>query len=108
MWMNDYDIADAYERFGADDERPNLAALARTLRYLETWTNQNSDGWSYWPKPSSAAKQCMKILDEQVRLRYRGFPENHADITPAEARAALRPIKAFRTRYGADFTIVSV
>ncbi len=92
LFMNRWDIEDAVRQH-ADD--PILGPASRTLHNLMEWTDNNSDGWPYWPKPCRAAKR----LQELFQLR-RVDP-----VTVEEYKAALRPIKAFRTRQGADFTI---
>jgi hypothetical protein len=68
-----------------------------------TWTNQNSDGWCYWPKPCRAAKNLQALLQSHARYQW-----DTSEVTAEEYRKALVPIKAFRTRQGADFPIVTV
>lgn len=94
LFMNHYEIEDAVGRY-ADD--PVLGPASITLANLMDWTNRNSDGWAYWPKPCRAAKALQAL-----------FPERWDDERPTieQYRAALRPVKAFRTRQGADFEIV--
>ncbi len=96
LFMNEYEIQDAYNRCGS---HPVLASATETLRNLMDWTNQNSDGWAYWPKPCRAAKNLQELIG-----RY----EKRQDVTVAEYRKALVPIKSFRTRQGASFEIVEV
>jgi hypothetical protein len=60
------------------------------LRY---WTNRNSDGWAYWPKPVRAAKNLMVLLESGDRW-------DPADVTEAELKKAIVPIKSFLTRHG--------
>ncbi len=104
LFMNWYEIADAVEQYGED---PILSPAVQTLHNLMRWTDSNSDGWAYWPKPARAARRLMELLQEETRLRRASGliapPEYHS---AAEVRAALRPIKSFRTRYGADFEVV--
>jgi len=70
------------------------------------WTNSHSDGWPYWPKPSRAAARLQELIQGDGSWFY---SEQLADtVTASEYRAALRPIKAFRTRHGADFDIVDI
>ena len=97
LYMNEYEIEDAVARY-ADD--PVLGPAARTLRNLMEWTNRNSDGWPYWAKPSRAAKGLQALLSSQRRYGW-----ETSQVTAAEYATALRPIKAFRTRQGADFVI---
>lgn len=93
MFMNHYEVEDAVRRY-ADD--PTLGPASRTLANLMHWTNRNSDGWAYWPKPTRAARSLVAL-----------FPRRWDDPTPSadEVNKAIRPIKAFRTRQGADFEI---
>jgi len=95
MWMNTWDIERCVAVY---DRHPILGPASKTLLNLERWTNANSDGWAYWRKPSNAAKKLMELLDRDYRY-------GEAEVTEAEYKAALRPIKAFRTRQGADFEI---
>ena len=90
-FMNRYEIAAALERNRGD---AILEPAARTLANLEEWADRNSDGWHIWPKPARAAARLMEIL------------EGAAPATAENYRAALRPIRAFRTRHSADFVIV--
>lgn len=96
LFMNHYEIEDAVGRY-ADD--PVLGPAARTLASLMDWTNRHSDGWAYWPKPCRAAAKLQAL-----------FPRRWDDESPTveQYKAALRPIKAFRTRQGADFNIEEV
>lgn len=96
MWMNEYDIKEAVRRFG--EETPNLQRGAQVLSNLMDWTNNNSDGWPYWQKPSRAAAKLMDRVQSAIGSR----PSTIADITTAELTAALSPIKAFLTREGVD------
>ncbi len=89
--MNEYDISEAQDRYHGD---PVLGPAVTTLTRLVDWTNANSDGWAYWPKPARAAARLMELI------------EGDGTVTADDVRKALRPIKAFRTRHGADFFIV--
>jgi hypothetical protein len=98
-FMNECEIDQAVIRLAAD---PVLGPASRTLSNLRDAANANSDGWCYWPKPCRAAKQLQQLVH-----RGMGFTRND-DVTPAEYRAALSPVKAFRTRSGIDFEIVEL
>lgn len=102
--MNEWDIDRAEARYAG---HPILEPAVRTLRSLVEWTNRNSDGWAYWPKPCRAAARLMEMIERDGTNRYFDDSER-GDVTVAEYRAALRPIKAFRTRQGADFEILEV
>jgi hypothetical protein len=95
--MNEWDVAEARERHAS---HPVLGPATRTLDNLRDWADQNSDGWAYWPKPARSAASLMELIE-----RASPFRRDRQDPTPAEYRKALGPIKAFRTRQGADFTI---
>lgn len=101
-YMNEWDIARAEDRYAG---HPILGPAVRTLRSLVEWTNSNSDGWAYWPKPCRAAARLMELIERDGTSRYK-FDDEREDVTVAEYRAALRPIKAFRTRQGANFEIL--
>lgn len=102
MWMNEYDIEDAVRQFRGD---PVLGAGAQTLANLVEWTNANSDGWPYWQKPARAADRLMSLIQDEQRA-LRGGPALDEVAVKALYKKALVPIKAFRTRQGADFAII--
>lgn len=100
MWMNEYEIDEALDRTVEDT---NLETAARILYRLKQWTNSHSDGWPYWKKPANAATKLMSLLqDERGRLR----DGSEDDITEAELKAALTPIKSFLTRHGVNHSEV--
>lgn len=103
-YMNDYDIDRAARQHGW---HPILGPAIQTLTNLKDWTNRNSDGWAYWPKPCRAAARLMELIERDGTARY-AYDDLREDVTVDEYRKALRPIKAFRTRQGADFEIVEV
>lgn len=95
--MNEYEIDDLVAMFGKDkQEIPNLLAAALALSRLRGWTNAHSDGWQYWSKPSTAATQLIAVIKEGER-QYRQTWE-WQDITEAQLKRALTPVKSFLTR----------
>jgi hypothetical protein len=100
-FMNEWDIERAESHWAY---HPILGPATQTLRNLANWTNRNSDGWAYWPKPGRAAAKLMELIERDGTSAYT-YGERE-DVTLAEYAAALRPIKSFRTRHGADFEIV--
>lgn len=99
--MNEHDIRDAVNWYYG---HPILGPATRTLRHLEVWTDANSDGWCYWPKPARAAARLMELIERDGTSKYR-FDKEREDVTAEEYAKALRPIKAFRTRQNATFEI---
>ena len=97
LYMNHYEIEEAADLHASD---PVLGPAARTLRNLMDWTNRNSDGWAYWPKPCRAAKALQALLQKHGR-----WSQEEEEATVEEYKLALRAIRAFRTRQGADFVI---
>lgn len=92
--MNSYDITEAIFRFGLC--APNRAHVARVVRNLAAWADENSDGWAYWPAPKRAAQLAM---DEIVsRTTMENVAQEQRDLTDAQVRRVLGPIKAFCTR----------
>lgn len=98
MWMNEYEIEDAL-RLTAHFELPIARRGAEILSRLKDWTNNNSDGWPYWQKPSRAADKLMTAIHSATQASYRG---DDKDMTEAQLKAALTPIKSFLTRQGVD------
>ncbi len=99
-WMNTYEIEERRTQYA---EHPILGPATATLVNLVVWTNRNSDGWHSWPKPGRAAEKLMDLIQGDRMSR---FDDEREDVTEAAYKAALRPIKAFRTRHTADFQIV--
>jgi hypothetical protein len=102
--MNRWDVEDALrhytERPFNNTVQPNAVTAAIALAGLMEWTDDNSDGWPYWTKPSNAAKRLQEYLSGW-RKRY--VDGDDADLSDAELTAMLRPVKAFLTRQGADW-----
>lgn len=103
MFMNEYEVNDALQRYAG---HPILGPATRTLEELVYWTNTHSDGWAYWPKPCRAAAKLQELLTGDGTWFYRD--QLAGSVNEAEYRKALKPIKAFRTRQGADFAIYDV
>lgn len=96
-FMNDYDIAQAVQRFDAS-ETMNRLRVARLIYRLSYWADANSDGWAFWPKPCRAAAKAIALVES--RTWAENERQEEVDATDAEVRAALSPIKAFLTRQG--------
>ena len=97
-YMAEYQIIEHANNIDAD-EFPNLARAAHTLRNLMRWTNSNSDGWAYWQKPGRAASKIVDALENYTAHRYNG---TEVDLSDADLRKALAPVKAFMTRYNRE------
>ena len=96
MFLNEYDI-DCAAAQAERDELPNLAHAVDILTRLVNWTNRNSDGWAYWPKPCRAAKSLQELIYNVDRF-------DPVDLTPEQVKKASSPIKAFLTRQGVQDT----
>lgn len=94
-YMNDYDL-DRAERVARLNNWPNRAALVGVVSNLRGWTNLNSDGWAYWPKPCRAAASAMT----EITGDGTNAADQRPDCTQAQARKVCRPIRAFLTRHG--------
>jgi hypothetical protein len=101
MWMNEYDVQDAVQRWRG---HPVLGPATETLKGLVDWTNSHSDGWAYWPKPGRAAVKLMDFIEGPDTTPR--WDRERKDATEEAYRKALSPIKAFCTRHKADVTIV--
>lgn len=97
QFANEYEIHWWIERFAAD---PILASAANTLCSLKDAVNGCSDGWPYWQAPARSAQTLIALLADADRAYRRGAPHG---LTAADLDRAYRPIKAFRTRYGAKY-----
>lgn len=95
-YMNDYDLESAVRRYGRG-ETPNRLALALVVANLAHHTNYVSDGWAYWSKPCRAAAKAIELIESTAYPEYER--RQHEDITDAEMRAAVRPIRSFLTRH---------
>lgn len=100
LFMNEHEVRDAAWRYA---DHPTLGPATETLINLVEWTNSHSDGWAYWPKPCRAAAKLQTLIGGLAP--YYEDP-SRSDVVPEQLAAALRPIKAFRTRHGADFDII--
>lgn len=95
--MNEYEITEAWH-FAGHNGLHNYERGALVLSHLKTWTNQNSDGWPYWAPPKRASAKLQAALEEMMRTHFRDVQ----DLTEAELRKLLTPIKSFLTRRGVD------
>ena len=102
--LNEYDIARLHAML-RDGAAPNALHVARTLSNLVAWANANSDGWPYWSKPANASRTAQRTLSDYMVERARGTYDV-ADLTDAQVKAALSPIKSFLTRQGVDHGVV--
>jgi len=106
MWMNEFDIENAVRQYGSRGTSTPMGAAVHTLHSLMTWTNGNSDGWPYWAKPARAATKLMELIDREQSLDRKSWGVDESEYTTAaEVMAALRSVKAFRTRHKAGFDI---
>jgi hypothetical protein len=105
MFMNEYDVEETVAVLAPYvDECPNLGVGMVVRLKLVNWTNANSDGWCYWPKPVRAAKSLMEALSAAKTAAFRG--DEVVDLTDAQLAKVLRPVRAFLTREGASFVEV--
>lgn len=105
LFMNEWDIEETVEVATRLDNANQIKAAA-TLAQLAEWTNNNSDGWAYWPKPCRAAARLQEALQRMhadERRSWSAGAEAVVDFTDAEIASALAPIKTFLERHGADW-----
>ena len=100
LFLNENDIEMYTGRFAA---HPALGPATRFLTRFKDEVNRHSDGWPYWSAPVRAAAKLMGLIERGDRVArgvpsYRGFRD--AEVTLAEVKAALVPIKTFMTRRG--------
>jgi hypothetical protein len=100
-FMNDYDIQQAKTILCGSGQTPNAGHAIGVLENLMDWTNANSDGWAYWPKPARSAKSLMRCIEVAVD-DYRRGNDDLLDLTDDELKKLYAPIKSFLTRNGVD------
>lgn len=93
-YLSTDDLQDAIWRFGLC--APNRAHVARVVRNLATWANENSDGWAYWPSPRRAAANAVGEIHAYTTVER--VAQEQKDISEAQVRRLLAPIKAFTTK----------
>jgi len=101
-FMNEYDRATAVYRF-TRASKPNRLGAALVIDRLANWTDNHSDGWAYWTKPSRAAARLIALVESTTWAANEAQEET--DATDAELAAAMRPVKAFCTRQQRDGTM---
>lgn len=104
LYMNTFDIEQALAT-ALRHRLPNMVEAVYRLMRLVNWTNSNSDGWAYWPKPTRAARQLMELI-QAVDPYADPFYDKPADIDRKALNKAYAPIKAFLTRQGVDHDVV--
>ena len=100
-FMNDYDLAFARRRF-TQSATPNRLALVLVVDNLREQTNMVSDGWAYWPPSCRSAAKAIALIES--RTNRENDEQERVDITDAEMRAAVRPIRSFLTRHARVFS----
>lgn len=103
--LNQFEVEHAEQQLAwSNDFGPNMATAVETLSRLVEWTNSHSDGWAYWSKPTAASKKLQQLIHD--RLFGAWDKRTGEDISDAELKAALTPIKSFLTRQGAELAEV--
>lgn len=101
LFASEHDIHGWQQRFNAATGYPNLGRLADNLDALREWTNDNSDGWAYWIKPRRSASRIIETLHVTAsNLRDYRKAGDVVDLTDADVKRLLAPVKAFLTRQG--------
>lgn len=98
-YLNDYEVQDA-ERIFHLEGLPNLHRSTAIIFALMEYAEDNSDGWHAWPKPRRAAAGLIEVVDDRRRDHLRGHL--FGDISEADLKRLLRPVKAFLTRQKVD------
>ena len=99
-WLNEYEVEEYHQRYANGPDTPkHIKAAIRSLSDLVEWTNSNSDGWPYWCKPAQAASKLCEVLQRHHHYAWLGRGE---PVSLSDVKAALKPVKAFRTRQGAQ------
>lgn len=98
-WLNRYEVED-YIRRAQHHHYPIAEKACLILNELVRWTDSHSDGWSSWPKPGRAAAKLMDAL--YYRFGSAWDKRIQRDLTEAELRTLLTPIRSFLTRHNVD------
>lgn len=98
LFMNEWDIEEAKHQCR---NHPILSKATQVLYDLMCLTNEVSDGWPYWSKPCKAAKQLQELIQRHTQP-YR-YNDDVPEVTEADLKRALTPIKALMTRHAKDF-----
>ncbi len=94
-FLNAWEIDQAMKFY---KNHPVLGPAAQTLANLRDASNANSDGWHSWPKPANAAAKVMDLIDPSDNPS--SFHDlQRKDATFAKYKAALVPLKRFRTTH---------
>lgn len=102
-YASEHDIHGWQQRLNAATGYPNLGHLADNLDALRIWTDENSDGWAYWIKPRRAAQRIIETLHITAsNLRDYRKAQDVTDLSEADVKRLLAPVKAFLTRQGVD------
>lgn len=104
IYLNEWDIANIVDDLRDRDDLPNLRRAAATLDRLRVWTDRNSDGWPYWRAPRNASQKLAQALQAWTESNRRGYGDT--DLSDANLRKILTPVKSFLTRHGADHSLV--
>lgn len=104
-WLSEYDVEETVRiLMMTGHETSRWMEATRVLQRLINWTNSNSDGWHSWPKPSRAAQRLQAALYDAAYEARQG--RLHEDLTEAQLRTLLVPVKAFLTRQGVPHSIL--
>jgi hypothetical protein len=99
LFMNEYEVHEMSRLYYG---HPILRPATQTLGALVNWTNGNSDGWAYWPKPCRAARALQELIG--TYRTYLDDPKRES-VTVDDLKRAYRPLRAFATRQDATFPI---
>jgi len=88
FFLNEAEIDMYLERH---ERHPVLRKATKLLSEFRHLVNNNSDGWAYWGPPVRAAKKLMQLIS------------NRAEVTEADLKKAITPIKSFCTRHKFQF-----
>jgi hypothetical protein len=96
MWMNQYEIEEARERFA---RHAVLGPAARFLDAFKDEVNAHSNGWAYWQAPAKAAEKLMTLIQSHLHAGMGCYPVPPVP-TAREVEKALVPIRGFYTCKG--------
>ena len=93
LFMNTWEVDEARRMWQG---HPVLSKATQLLADLRDIVDANSDGWHSWAAPCRAAKKLQELIQSARPACNNTF--TGAEVTEAQLKKAITPIKSFYTR----------